>query len=207
MHAILFADWGYRVVGTDLSVEMIKNAKANARRSNSKVRFARAGFGQLGSELGGHYDAVTCLGNSLPHLLTKDDLKMALHDIHSVLAPGGIFVTQNRNYDKVWSERNRFMPLEAASVGEKEHLFLRILDFYQDTIGFNIVTLTKDEGKWSYVVRSTMHRPIFQGELEALLREVGFTETFCYGDYQQHDFVSSDSVDLIVVARKGQGKA
>lgn len=201
VHAILFADWGYDVVGADLSQEMIKKAKANARSSKAKVKFVRAGFGDLSAELTGEFDVVTCLGNSLPHLLTKDELARALRDIYSVLAPGGVLVTQNRNYDKVWTERNRFMPLEATSVGGKEFLFFRMLDFYEDTIGFNIVTLTKDEGKWSYVVRSTKHRPVFGDELAALLYEAGFSEVRFLGDYQEHEFVAAESIDLIAVAR------
>ncbi len=202
MHAILFADWGYEVIGTDLSGEMVKKAKENALKSASKASFIKAGFGQLRSKVQGEFDAVTCLGNSLPHLLTKDGLAQALRDIYSMLSNGGVFVTQNRNYDKVMAEKNRFMPLEAATLDDREILFFRLLDFCEDSIGFNIVTFTKDQGKWSYVVKSTKHRPILKDELETLLSEAGFTDLQFLGDYQGHAFDAAESVDLIVVGKK-----
>lgn len=202
VHAILFADWGYDVTGTDLSGEMLRKAKANAGKSRKNIRFVRAGFGQLRGRLQGRFDAVTCLGNSLPHLLTASDLADALGDIYSVLDVGGVFVTQNRNYDKVWKEKERFMPLEVAAMDGREILFFRLLDFYEDIIGFNIVTFTKEEGRWSYTVNSTRHRPVLRDELEMLLREVGFSEIQLLGDFQGRAFDPRESVDLIAVARK-----
>ncbi|NLS79114.1 MAG: class I SAM-dependent methyltransferase, partial [Chloroflexi bacterium] len=69
-HALALAQRGYDVTGADLSEGMIAQARQNAARLGVPARFAVAGFGELATQLGGGFDAVLCLGNSLPHLLT-----------------------------------------------------------------------------------------------------------------------------------------
>ncbi|MBI4318909.1 MAG: class I SAM-dependent methyltransferase [Chloroflexi bacterium] len=201
MHAVLFAEWGYDVVGVDLSAEMIKRARQNARKSGVSVEFKPIGFGGLSQGRLSNFDVIVCLGNSLPHILTEDELARALLDIHRALNPGGTFIVQNRNYDRVWSTKERFMPLDSSDAGGKEYIFFRFLDFHADTIVFNIVTFSKEKGQWSYQVRSTHHRPLFQRDLARLLLDAGFSKLSFYGDYQQHEFDSQTSSDLVVVAR------
>jgi len=78
MHAIALAREGYEVTGTDLSAGMIERARVNAAKAGATVRFEVAGFTQLAlhflppgaGEEQGDFDALLCLGNSLPHLLT-----------------------------------------------------------------------------------------------------------------------------------------
>ena len=75
MHAIALAQQGHSVSGADLSTGMIERAKVNAAEAGVQARFAAAGFGALAQEFQGQpdfpFDALLCLGNSLPHLLTQ----------------------------------------------------------------------------------------------------------------------------------------
>ena len=206
MHAILFARWGYRVVGVDLSEEMLRVAADNVKKAGVHVDFRKAGFGELQKSGFGQFDAIVCLGNSLPHILTEKDMAQALVDLRATLGSGGVFITQNRNYDLVWSKRDRFMRLDSAVSDDKELVFFRFLDFHADRITFNIVTLEKRGGEWSYKVTSTQHRPLFRDDVERMLLDAGFQDLGFYGDYARHGFDKEESGDLIVVARKsGRG--
>ncbi len=110
MHAVSFARAGWDCTAADLSPVMVEEARENARRAGVQVRFEAAGFGELSGRVGGGFDAVTCLGNSLPHLLDDASLRACFGDFADLLAPGGILVIQNRNYDRLLRERQRFMP-------------------------------------------------------------------------------------------------
>lgn len=202
MHSVLLARWGLEVVAADPSEKMLEKARENIREAGVDVRLVQAGFGEVGSLINRDFDAVLCLGNSLPHLLTRGALASALGDVFTALAPGGVFVTQNRNYDKVVAERNRFMPLDAVERDGKEILFFRLLDFGEELITFNIVTLIREEGKWSYSVSSTKHRPVLKAEIEELLRGFAFTSISFHGDLKGSVYHRDASGDLVVVARK-----
>ena len=118
MHAIAFARAGRDCTGADLSPVMVEKARQNARSAGVPVRFEVAGFGELSSRIGGSFDAVTCIGNSLPHLLDDASLRACLADFAGLLKSGGILVIQNRNYDRLLREPQRFMPLASRTDGK-----------------------------------------------------------------------------------------
>jgi SAM-dependent methyltransferase len=199
-HAIALARQGYQVVGTDLSAVMIGRARQNAAAQGVDTTFVVAGLGELAS-LGRAFDAVLCLGNSLPHLLSASTVAQALADFAAVLRPGGLLVIQNRNFDRVWAERERFMPPQSHRQGEEEWLFLRFYDFHPETVTFNMVRLHRTGEGWTQDVQSTELRPIFRDDLAAALAAAGLSELSFYGSYDGSAFEPSRSGDLIAVAR------
>ncbi|MGC8787351.1 MAG: class I SAM-dependent methyltransferase, partial [Anaerolineae bacterium] len=140
MHAIALAQQGYDVVGADLSPRMIEQACANAAAAGTAVHFVVAGFGELCTKVGDNFDALLCLGNSLPHLLSPASLEAALADFAACLRNGGLLLIQNRNFDRVLAQRERWQEPQYHREGEWEWLFLRFYDFEPDgTLTFNLV--------------------------------------------------------------------
>jgi SAM-dependent methyltransferase len=200
-HALALAQRGYQVVGVDLSEAMIEQARINASRAGLPVEFGVAGFGELAS-LGRTFDALLCLGNSLPHLLTDQDLERALRDFAAVLRPGGLLITQSRNFDLVYAQNERFMPPQSHKDGDREWIFLRFYDMNPDRITFNMIRLRRSGGDWQQDVQFTLLRPLFREGLEASLKGSGFTDLTVYGGCDGSAFDSESSGDLIFVARK-----
>jgi len=200
-HALALARRGYDVVGTDLSALMIEQARQNAADAGLDATFHVAGLGEL-ARLGQTFDAALCLGNSLPHLLTAAEVAAALVDFATVLRPGGLLVIQNRNLDRVWAERQRFMAPQAHREGDQEWLFVRFYDFHATTLTFNMLRLRREGGGWAQDVQATELRPLFQCDLAQGLAEAGFGQVTFYGDYGRSPFDAGTSGDLIAVAQK-----
>lgn len=201
-HAIALAQRGYEVVGADLSAAMVAQATANARAAGVAVPFVQAGLGQLSEFTPGPFDAVLCLGHSLPHLLSAAEVQRALDDFAALLRPGGVLLLQNRNDERLLAEGQRFLPLSTHREGEREWLFFRFLDLSPERIAFHLVTFWQEEAEWRYRVSSTMHRPLPRAELEAGLRRAGFREMAFHGSWQLEPFDVARSGDLVVVAQR-----
>jgi glycine/sarcosine N-methyltransferase len=203
MHAIALARKGYTVVGADLSAKMIERARANAAIEGVDVRFEVAGFGELSMRVGIGFDAVLCLGNSLPNLLAPADLAAALADFAACLRPGDLVLIQNRNFDRVVERRERWMEPQARREGDAEWLFLRFYDFDADgLLTFNVVTLRREgAGAWSQRSVTSRLRPLLKDELTAALDVAGFERVVCYGDMQGAPFDPESSPNLVVTAR------
>jgi glycine/sarcosine N-methyltransferase len=201
-HAIALAQRGFETVGTDLSAEMIDLARRNAARHGVPTEFAVAGFGELSQTVGTGFDAALCLGNSLPHLLTGKAVAAALTDMAALLREGGLLVVQNRNYDKVWGQQERFMPPTAYRSGDQEIIFFRFMDFRPETMTFNMARFWRAADGWDFRVDATELRPIFCDELAAALKAAGFESASFYGDYGFSPFETDTSGDLIAVARR-----
>lgn len=205
MHAIALAQKGFATTGADLSAGMITRARLNAEVQGLEIPFHLAGFGELYLTLGKkQFGAVLCLGNSLPHLLTLQALHAALADFYKCLLPGGILIIQNRNFDLVVKQKDRWMEPQSHFEGMREWLFLRFYDYEPSgLITFNILTLTKQiEGSWKQKTTSTQLYPIRKAELSTALEIAGFTHVDYYGDMQGAHFDPSKSGNLVVVAKK-----
>ncbi len=200
-HAIELARRGYRVVGADLSLPMIEGARLNAAPAGVDVPFVVAGLGEL-ARLGETFDAILCLGNSLPHLLTASAVAGALVDFAAALRPGGLLVIQNRNFDRVWVDQERFMAPQVHREAGQEWIFVRFYDFHQATLTFNMLRLRHRDDGWAQDVESTELRPIFQRDLGQGLKEAGFGQVVFYGDYEGASFDARQSSDLVAVAYK-----
>jgi SAM-dependent methyltransferase len=205
MHAIALAERNYRVTGADVSVGMVERARANAAAANLEIPFAEAGFGELAERVGGDFDALLCLGNSLPHVLTRKELEATLVDFAAVLRPGGLLFIQNRNFDAVMGgEGERWMGPQAHQEDGREWLFVRFYDFNPDgTLTFNVITLRRDdEGHWTQSVEATLLRPWLHVELEEKVASAGFGTITNYGDMTEAPFKPASSGNLILTATR-----
>lgn len=214
MHAIALGQQGYPVAGADISAGMIERARDNAKKAGLQVRFETAGFGALARSFPGGpgwnqsktalFNAILCLGNSLPHVLTEKGLAAALLDFAACLHPGGLLLVQNRNFDAVLRRRDRWMEPQAYQESGKEWLFLRFYDFEADgLINFNIITLKRqDKAGWIQQVTSTRLRPLRQEDLVGPLTKAGFTNLKFYGSLAGDAFDPETSGNLVITAIK-----
>lgn len=219
MHAIALFKSGFDVSGADLSEGMIRRARENELADRANLRFEIAGFGSLAEAFGigttpspsnsvidtpGVFDAVICLGNSLPHVTTQQDLHTAINDFGHCLHSGGLLILQNRNFDAVMASRERWMEPQFYKEKSKEWLFLRFYDYRPDgLINFNIVTLTREGvGDWTQSISETLLLPLLSKDLKNALYIAGFTDIAFFGDMTGKPYNPASSGNLVVTARK-----
>jgi len=218
-HALALAQWGYGAAGADVSPVMVDMARRKAADAGLDIPFAVTDLAGL-SELAGQtdddsalgvarlapYDAVLCLGNSLPHLLTQADLVVALAGMASVLKPGGLLVLQNLNYDLRWQKQPRWFAAQGGTLDGREVLVWRFADYDQlsGRIAFHIALFAKTDAGWQVNIHTTPHRPLFHDDLTAALAEAGFAAPRSYGrmSLPLEPFEANASPDLVVVAVK-----
>ena len=208
MHAIALARKGYTAAGADYSQGMVAAAQANADKQNAQVLFKHAGFNEIKrafeQEANFPFDTITCFGNSLPHLTSREAIKQALLDFANCLRPGGLLVLQNRNFDAVMAKRERWIGPQSYSENGNDWLFLRFYDFDPDgLISFNIVRLKREAGgEWKQALSTVRLYPLLKEEMLKLLDETGFGQVSLYGMMRDIPFDPLSSENLVVAAVK-----
>ncbi len=207
MHVIELTQRGYPAFGTDLNKPMILKAIENATAFDIHPCFKAVGFGEISqyAKKGLYsrgFDAVLCLGNSLPHILTQVDLDAALADFTDCLAPGGFLLIQNRNFDSVISNRQRWMEPQSYHSKDGEWVFIRFYDFEPDgSIHFHILTLHRQGSPdWEQKVESTHLFPWTAQALTHALQKAGFTKMDFFGSMTGEPFNIETSGNLIIRA-------
>jgi len=204
-HAIALAQAGYQVAGADLFPQMVQLADLNASAADQKIRFKAAGFGSISAAFPDEqFQAVLCLGNSLPHVKSSNELQAALVDFAKLLAPGGLLLIQQRNFDHIMRGKERHMPPQSHQKGDEEWLFFRFYDFEPSgLIQFNILTLhRKKDQNWQVELNSTTLMPILSEDLMRALNNARFGHIQCFGNLKGDAFDPLTSADLIVLAKR-----
>ncbi|MCK5862159.1 MAG: class I SAM-dependent methyltransferase [Candidatus Hydrogenedentes bacterium] len=94
IHAAFLAKHDADVFAADLSIEMIRHARE--KRPHPRITYETGDMRETGD---GPYGMVICLGNSLSLLQSVEDLRLFFTNVHRILAPGGLLITQTLNYD------------------------------------------------------------------------------------------------------------
>jgi SAM-dependent methyltransferase len=206
-HVLWLARAGYGATGADASPVMVEIASRKAAEAEIVARFEVAdllGVSTLAAEA--PFDAVLCLGNSLPHLLTQEALVAALQAMAAALRPGGLLVLQNLNYDLRWRKQPRWFMAQGGELDGEEVLVWRFADYLPEEgrIAFHIALFRKAQPDWRVEVHTTPHRPLFRADLLAALDAAGFdrVETFGKMALPAEPFDPDRSGDLVVTARR-----
>jgi glycine/sarcosine N-methyltransferase len=197
-HSLLLGELGVRMTAMDVSSKMLERVKLHAKDLRVKIDLLESNFAGMPQRLDKAFDAVLCMGNSLPHLLTYEELVQALKNFSAALRPGGILLIQLLNYARILATRERVQSVkEAGGI-----TFVRFYEFHQEFVVFNILRLKKEEGQLSHTLDSVKLRPILEPELTSALQEAGFDDLKIHGSIAFDDFHDKTSKDLVVLAVK-----
>jgi 2-polyprenyl-3-methyl-5-hydroxy-6-metoxy-1,4-benzoquinol methylase len=200
LFAIELAGAGVEVVGSDISAGMLTSAPINAAAAGIDTdlcTWVQAPMQELSGRISGGRDAVLCMGNSIPHLLTDDDLSSTIAGFAALLAAGGVVAIHLLNYARVLSTGDRIVGITRS--GSKE--FVRFYDFAGDSLSFNILEIQWDDDRQcSHNLHTTRLRPHLPGELIDALTAAGFENIEPFGDLQFNPFNSETSDTLLLTA-------
>jgi SAM-dependent methyltransferase len=214
-HVVALAKEGLDVVGIDLDPAMVaatqKKLEAAAegiQRAGGEARVVLRAIEEAMS-LGEHFAAALCLGNTLPNLSVPRQLETALRSLYEVLLPGGVFFTQNLNYDKRWREKVKWFPLLSGRTTTEEVILFKVAEYGTDFLDFHAIFLVKpsENKNWEYRVNTTRQIPLFERELRGQLERIGFEIVSTWADYSRAAFDAQNSGDLLLVARRGSSFA
>ncbi|MFE2164578.1 class I SAM-dependent methyltransferase [Streptomyces sp. NPDC059447] len=177
--AIGLALRGHHVTGTDISPRAAARAAREAAGRSLGLRTAAADMRRL-PFADGRFDTVVCADNSLPHLLTEQDVKAALAEMLRVLRPGGQLLVSTRPYDELLRDRPsstppQVHPADEAGGGERTVTF-QLWHWHDDGERYDLehFQLLPDDGDWRVRVRRSTYWALGRDRLAGLAAEVGF---------------------------------
>ncbi len=204
-HARRMAAEGFKVVGVDASEAML--AQATAEPVPENLRFVQGDLREIAMVVEGLFGGAICLGNTLPHLLDRDDLLRMARGLRERLLPGAPFLLQILNYDRVFALGERSLPINFRPDPEGELVFVRLMTPQADgsTVLFHPMTLLLRAGGDPPVelkhVREVRLRGWKREEMESVLAEAGFDSLEACGGFDGSPWDARESRDLILVAR------
>ena len=166
---------GYRVTGTDISGKSVARARREAARFNLDMEFLRADLRCLGQTVSQTFDAVISCDNSLPALLTKEDVRAALDQMARRVVPSGLCLLSIRNFERILTQKSRFNPRHLHEVDGQRVIVFDVWDYLDSgLVRFNVFFLKEKDGGWDVACRQMVYRALYREELTAELGRCGF---------------------------------
>jgi SAM-dependent methyltransferase len=205
-HSRQLAANGFDVLGIEASGSMLEKAREAPLPPN--LRFTQGDIADLASLAGGHAGGAICLGNTLPHL-DEPAMRRLTTGLADVLVPGGSFVFQILNYERILAKRVRHLPVNIRDDGDGgEIVFLRLMDPRPEdgTVLFTPTTLSyrpeQDPPIAVTSARTVKLRAWTWPELRPILAQAGFSVVQAFGGFDSVPYDPGKSADLVVVARR-----
>jgi SAM-dependent methyltransferase len=174
--ALALARLGFQVTASDLSAGAIERAKREAEKRRLPISFSIGDMRAAHAHHGGGFDVAVCADNSLPHLLTDEDLLRALHQMRDCIRPGGGCLITVRDYDAEPRGLNILKPYGVRIEGTKRYLVFQIWDFEQQycNITFYFVEENLVTGEVATHVMRAKYYAVSTTVLMGLMAAAGF---------------------------------
>jgi SAM-dependent methyltransferase len=175
--AIGLALKGYSVTGSDLSAGAIERAQREASSRGVEISFSVSDMREAFDHHGSGFDVVVSADNSVPHLLSDDEILLAFEQMHACLRPGGGCLITVRDYDVEERGRNIVKPHGVRLEDKKRYMLFQVWDFEADRYDLTIFIVEEDlqtRHVQTHALRSRYYA-ISTGKLRELLCEAGFT--------------------------------
>ena len=232
-HAAMFHAWGLRVEGADLSPNMIRRARAAfgepeglrwVVRGFEEPTALRPVPGAP-SASPGDFDAAVCVGNSLALAGDAAAARRVIQRMLACVRPGGIVIVQVLNLWRladgpcVWQKcllvpgakagAPPVSPASATPAGAEDRdspprdvLVLKGVH-RSGGRGFVDLVVLRPAGGPPLVCESLPLVGLEAAELEEAARHGGANDVRLLGDYHDRPYRRAESVDLVMVARRG----
>jgi len=194
--SVPLAELGFTVTGVDPSSKLLEKARQTATEHNVDVDWIQSDFMSLRQSVNGPFDAIVCKGNSLPHLLTDEEIETTLQTFFDFLRPGGIVVIGLRDFEMMLEHRPKFLPgLNHTGENDSEFITFDIWEWEDGppVIATQNLYMISGKGDDYQTIKRTVHfRPLSTDEVKVVLLEQNFE------DINQ----TSDRWEEIITARK-----
>jgi SAM-dependent methyltransferase len=172
---IALAEMGYSpVVAMDTSAELLEELRSNA--GSRDVVVVQGDLLRVGEFVGvetdtGLADVMVCMGDTITHLRSKEDVVRLLRSVSDALAVGGRFVVSYRDLSVEAVGVDRFIPV----YGDDERVMTCFLEFDRpESVTVHDLVYRRDGERWAF--EKSCYRKLRLGVdwLIGEMREAGF---------------------------------
>lgn len=201
-YALNLASVANQIVGTDLDSLMIQQAKKKNDKSN--VEFKVHNMLEI-SELslsGKGYDFIYCIGNSIVHLDSIEEMYTVIRGVYNMLNTGGVFVVQIINFDRILADQVNELPTIVNA--DEGVTFTRNYIHYQGEhkINFSTILDVETERITEQFKQEVLLYPMTCDEIYKGFEDAGFEDIELFGGFNNGEYLKDTSYALVIRGTK-----
>jgi SAM-dependent methyltransferase len=175
--SIGLAKAGFKVTGSDLSQKEVERAIKETQSRNLNIDYSVADMRHAYQHHQKEFDLLISCDNSIPHLLSEDEILIALKQFYRcVKNDGGLLITI-RDYEKESREGIQFKPYGVRIEDKKRYIIFQTWEF-KNSIYHIALYFVCDDGKGPVETKifHSKYYPISIFKLVRLIKKSGFSD-------------------------------
>ncbi|MTJ79456.1 MAG: class I SAM-dependent methyltransferase [Telmatospirillum sp.] len=141
--SVALADLGYDVTAFDINRRLL--AELTQQREQRPIVVREADIRTFASSVSQDVELIVCMGDTLTHLPSRDDVERLFRDAARTLEPGGGFVLTYRDLSAELTGTDRFIPVRADS----DRIMTCFLDYEAEAVVVHDLIHVRDNGEWT----------------------------------------------------------
>ena len=174
--AIGLARQGYSLVGSDISEKSVQRAQQESSKRGAVIPFSVCDMRSAREHHGTGFDVVISCDNSVPHLLTDEDILIAFKEMLACLSTGGGCILTVRDYEQEKRGKNIVKPYGVRIENGKRYLVFQVWDFEGDhyDLAFYFIEEDLSTGTVRTHLMRSRYYAVSIAKLLELMRHAGF---------------------------------
>jgi SAM-dependent methyltransferase len=166
MHAIALSRLGYTVTAIDSSALLLAQLQ---QLGGSDIRTVKTDLLDFQAHLDTAQSLILCMGDTLTHLSTVDEVELLCSRVAAALAAGGRFITTFRDYTHPARAEGRFIPVRS----DADRIHTCFLEADADRIHVHDIVHERQGDQWAMRVSRYPKLRLDPGHVVKLLAQNG----------------------------------
>ncbi len=200
-YSVRLAQDGYEVWACDADRKMVELAGKKAADMNTPVNVFMSDMLELDRNISIKFDSVFCIGNSIVHLGSADQISKAVMQMKGLLNADGNLLLQIINFDRVLEKGITSLP--TISNAERKLEFKRnySLDESSRLIHFDTILTVEENDRTTRLENRVELFPLRARDLREILEGAGFRTISFFGGFNEEAYEPADSFLLVALAK------
>ena len=142
--SVALADLGFDVLGVDLSAQLLE--ELHDRIGNRRIRTVLGDIRDPNSyEAHAPLGVAVCMGDTLSHLDSYDEVETLFGDVHSALCDGGELALEFRDLATELQGADRAIPVRM----DEDRIMTTFLEYEPERVNVHDIVFTRETSGWS----------------------------------------------------------
>lgn len=200
-YSLALAREGFDVTAVDLDEEMVRLAREKAAMEKIPINAFACDMRNLEEKLKSKFHLVFCIGNSIVHLGTIEEIRRVLAQMYNLLEDKGFIALQTINYDRILDYGINELPAIANDEAGLKFIRRYVYNEKKGMIDFNTTLSVANGDKVDVWENSIELLPLLSDDLVEALKWAGFKDISLFGDFKGSPY-GKDSFMTVAAAIK-----
>lgn len=202
-HSLILEKYGYKIIATDYSSDMLARAREKAQKEKSSVDFRQENMLTF-DIVEDHFDAIICLFDSLGYVATNENILQVLKKVYHHLAQDGLFIFEFwhagamlHSYEPLRIRRFQTSQGEIVRISETRVSYPEQLCY----VSYTIHEMNKD-GTYQTIEETQVNRFFLIQEMKLFLAQARLSPLKWFSGFQENEHIDEKTWHIVCLAHR-----